>query len=371
MRDYAADDRVVLTLDAGGTNLVFGAMAGNEAVVEPVTLPTHADDLEVSLRTIVEGFDRVRAAAPRPPVAISFAFPGPCDYAHGIVVAPPNLTAYRNVALGPMLEDRFGLPVFINNDGDLFAVGEAAAGLLPHVNGLLVQAGSPKRYQNLVGFTLGTGFGCGIVHKGALFTGDNSLGGEVWLLRNKLAPETNVEEGVSIRAVRRFYAAFAGVAITDAPEPRVIAEIARGGSPGDVDAARRAYAQLGEVAGDAISFVTTLIDGLIVIGGGIAASHRLFLPALVREMNGQYYTPAGEPFRRLVQKVFDLEDAEQLQVFLRGQPVDLAVPGSGRTVSFDALQRVGVGISRLGTSHAVAIGAYAHALGQLGRGDTD
>ena len=217
MPDYAADDRVVLTLDAGGTNFVFCAMAGNTPVTDPITLPSRAHDLDASLGTLADGFERTRVAAPRPPVAISFAFPGPCDYARGIVVAPPNLTAYRNVALGPMLEDRFGLPVFINNDGDLFAMGEAVAGLLPHVNTLLERAGSPKRYQNLVGFTIGTGFGCGIVHEGRLFTGDNSLGGEVWLLRNKLVPDTNVEEGVSIRAVRRFYAAAAGLAAGDAP----------------------------------------------------------------------------------------------------------------------------------------------------------
>jgi glucokinase len=205
------------------------------------------------------------------------------------------------------------------------------------------------------------------VHKGALYTGDNSLGGEVWLLRHKLVPGTNVEEGVSIRAVRSAYAAYAGVPITEVPEPRRIAEIARGEAPGHADAARRAFAQLGEVSGDALSFVTTLLDALVVVGGGIAAAHRLFLPALVAEMNGQYTTPAGEPFRRLVQAVFDLEDPEQMEAFLRGRTIDLRVPGSGRTVSFDALQRTGVGVSRLGTSHAVAIGAYAHALTRLAR----
>jgi hypothetical protein len=48
-----------------------------------------------------------------------------------------------------MLEEKFGIPVFINNDGDLFVYGEAIGGLLPHVNGLLEKAGSPKRYQLL------------------------------------------------------------------------------------------------------------------------------------------------------------------------------------------------------------------------------
>jgi glucokinase len=363
------DERVVMTLDAGGTNFVFSAMAAHREVVEPFTLPARASELDVSLRTLVEGFERVRRASPRPPVAISFAFPGPCDYASGVVVGPVNLTGYRSVPLGPMLEDRFGLPVFINNDGDLFAVGEAAAGLLPHVNGLLEQAGSPKRYRNLVGFTIGTGFGCGIVHDGRLFNGDNSLGGEAWLLKHKLEPATNVEEGVSIRAVRTAYAAYAGVPLADVPDPKAIAATARGEHPGSADAARRAFARLGEVAGDAIATVTTLVDALVVIGGGLAAAHRLFVPSLVAEMNGCYRTPAGEPLRRLVQVVFDLEEPAQMEAFLRGRPVRLDVPGSDRQISFDALQRTGVGISRLGTSHAVAIGAYAHALTHLPQGD--
>ena len=88
-----------------------------------------------------------------------------------------------------MLEEKFGIPVFINNDGDLFVYGEAIAGFLPYVNGLLEKAGSPKRYKNLFGVTLGTGFGGGIVRDGELFIGDNSMAGEVWLLRNKLQPD--------------------------------------------------------------------------------------------------------------------------------------------------------------------------------------
>jgi glucokinase len=369
MADFSSDARVVMTLDAGGTNFVFSAMAGNREVVSPLTLPSRAHDLDASLRTLVDGFQRIRAASPRPPVAISFAFPGPCDYTHGIVVGPVNLPAYRNVPVGPMLEDCFGLPVFLNNDGDLFAVGEAAAGLLPYVNGLLEDAGSPKRYRNLVGFTIGTGFGCGIVHDGKLFTGDNSLGGEAWLLKHPLEPTTNVEEGVSIRAVRHAYAAFAGLPVADVPDPRGIGEIARGMRPGDGESARRAFAQLGRVAGDAIATVATLVDALVVIGGGLSAAHPLFMPALIAEMNSSYRTQAGGELRRLVQVAFDLEEPTHRDVFLQGRHVELRVPGSGRKVTCDALQRIGVGVTRLGTSHAVAIGAYAHALTHLPRGD--
>jgi glucokinase len=368
MQDFSHDKRTVMTLDAGGTNFVFSAVQANHAVVESFALPSQASELEKSLGAIVEGFTRVKDLLAAPPAAISFAFPAPADYFHGIIVGPRNLPAYKNVALGPMLEDHFGLPTYINNDGDLFAYGEAAAGLLPHVNGLLEKAGSPKRFRNLAGFTLGTGFGGGIVRDGELITGDNSVAGEVWLLRHKLEKDINAEEGASIRAVRRVYAAKAGIAVEDAPEPRAIYAIAQGCGEGDVEAAREAFRAMGEVAGDAIAQVTTLIDGLVVIGGGIAGAHSQFLPHIVNEMNSAYAAPSGERFARLIPRAFNLEDAAQLEEFLRGETRELTVPGSGRKVRFDGLQRTGVGISRLGTSEATSIGAYAFALRKLDQG---
>jgi glucokinase len=356
---------IVMTLDAGGTNFVFSALQANRPVIESFSLPSHAGHLERSLATLVEGFRRVQTQLASPPVAISFAFPAPADYFNGIIVGPRNLPVYRDVALGPMLEDRFGLPVFINNDGDLFAYGEAAAGFLPYVNGLLEGAGSPKRFRNLLGVTLGTGLGGGIVRDGALFIGDNSVAGEMWLLRHKLESGANAEEGASIRAVRRVYAQQAGLRFEEAPEPKVVAEIAEGRASGDQAAAREAFRRLGEVAGDAIAQALTLLDGLVVIGGGIAAAHRQFLPALVAEMNGTWQAPNGDRFRRLIPKAFNLEDPAQLDEFLLGETKELPVPGSSRTVRFDGLQRTGVGVSRLGTSEATAIGAYAFALSQL------
>ena len=359
------DPRCVMTLDAGGTNLVFSAMRANQTAVEPFTLPAHADNLERSLANIIEGFRRVKASLAAVPAAISFAFPGPCDYFRGIVIRPPNLPAYRDVPLGAILEDTFGLPTFINNDGDLFAYGEAMAGFLPHVNRLLEEAGSPKRYRNLLGVSLGTGFGGGLVRDGQLIIGDNSAGGEVWLLRHKLDRDRNAEEGASIRAVRRAYAEATGMAFDDAPEPKAIFQIAEGLAEGNRAAAHEAFRRLGEVAGDAIAEAVTLLDGLVVIGGGIAGAHRQFLPAIVAAMNGTYTAPNGNKFRRLIPVAFNLEDPAELKIFLQGETRELTVPGTGRQVRFDAMQRVGVGISRLGTSEATAIGAYAYALSRL------
>ena len=366
MTDHSQDSRVVMTLDAGGTNFRFSAVRGAKPVTQTVALPSNGDNLDKCLANIVEGFTRVKKQCPEPPVATSFVFPAPADYPVGIIGDLVNLPAFRGgVALGLMLEERFGIPTFINNDADLFVYGEAIAGFLPYVNGLLEKAGSTKRYRNLFGVTLGTGFGGGIVRNGEPFLGDNSMAGEVWLLRNKLHPQMNAEEGASIRGVRRAYAEKAGIPFEQAPQPKDIFEIGIGAKPGDQAAAGEAFRQLGEVVGDAMAHALTLVDGLAVIGGGISGAAPLFLPALINELNSTYITPEGEAFRRLTAIAFNLEDPAQLEAFLKGETRTITVPGSKKKVKYDPLQRIGVGMSRLGTSEAVGIGAYVFALRKL------
>ncbi len=364
--NYDKDKRVVMSLDAGGTNFVFTAIQANKQIVDEITLPSNAADLTKCLAGIIEGFKMVRDKIRSKPAAISFAFPGPADYPHGIIGDLGNLPAFRGgIALGPMLQDTFKLPVFINNDGDLYAYGEALAGFLPRINALLKKAGSSKRYKNLLGLTLGTGFGGGIVRDGSLFLGDNSIGGEVWLLRNKLRPEMNIEEHASIRGVRRIYAREANVRFEEAPEPKDLFEIARGRKEGNRKAAVIAFNEMAEAVGDAIANAITLIDGLVVIGGGLSGAAEIFLPALIREMNSTYIRPDGSKFPRLVAKTYNLEDAQQLAEFTRSSKKKVRIPGTKRSMEYDPEPRIGVGVTKIGTSKAVALGAYAYALYML------
>ncbi len=364
--NYTSDNRTILTLDAGGTNLVFTAVRGSEQVVEEITMPTHGDDLEKCMTSIFDGFSQVKSKLKVKPVAISFAFPGPADYPNGIIGDLPNLPAFRGgVALGPALEEKFGLPVFINNDGDLYAYGEAIAGFLPYVNDLLERSGSPKRYKNLLGLTLGTGFGAGIVNDGKLYLGDNADSAEIWLLRSKLNPSMNVEEDVSIRAVRRAYAREVGIEFEKSPTPKEIFEIAVGKLAGNKHAALRSFQKMAEAAGDAISNVITLIDGLVVIGGGLAGAADVFLPHLVNEMNGYFVGSDGNRFHRLSSKTYNLENEDEMKKFLKGKTKEIPVYGTSKKIKYDPEMRIGVGISKIGTSKAISIGAYAFALSML------
>lgn len=363
---YRDDKRVVITLDAGGTNFVFGAMRAGEFIVEPVTMPSQAHDLDMCLATLVAGFERVISMLEEPPVAISFAFPGPADYPNGVIGGGylPNFPSFRDgVALGPFLEEKFGIPVFINNDGDLFAYGEALCGLLPEVNARLEQAGSNKRYRNLLGYTFGTGFGVGMVIDNRLNRGDNSCV-ETFCLEHKNIAGNIVEDGVAVRAVKRVYAELSGEA-DHTFEPKDIFEIAEGRREGDAEAARGAFAQMGEVAGNAMATAVTLADSLIVIGGGITAARKYIMPALLAEMRGKIRTLSGDEINRVQMRVFDLDNEAEFAEFARGAERELKVPGSDRVVTFDPMKRVGVAISKMGASKAISVGAYAFALSQL------
>ncbi|MBW2649318.1 MAG: ROK family protein [Deltaproteobacteria bacterium] len=335
---YNKDDRVVLTLDAGGTNLVFSAIQGEKEIVEPIVLPSYGDNLDLILRSIVDGFSKVQAKLADKAAAISFCFPGPADYERGIIGDLVNLPCFRGgVALGPMLEDTFKMPAFMNNDGDLFAYGEAIAGILPEINGLLKSQESPKSYQNLLGATLGTGFGGGIVAHGNLLVGDNSAQGEINRMRNSLYHEC----------------------------PEEIFEIGMRKRKGDRKAAVMAFEELAIVAGDALAAAVTLVDGLIVIGGGLSLAYPLFLQKMVDQMNKKYKTMNGSSLEHLEIKVFNLNNKDDLKGFVEGNPCEIMVPFSNRKIRYDSLKRVGVGTSKLGTMRAVSVGAYTFALDRL------
>ncbi len=122
---------------------------------------------------------------------------------------------------------------------------------------------------------------------------------------------------------------------------------------------------MGEVVGDALANCITLIDGLIVIGGGLAGAHSLFLDTAVAEMNGTMQSPEGDVFPRLDLKTYNLEDEDDRNAFLHGEYREVSIPGTSQTIRYDPEKRIGVGLSRLGTSKAIAAGAYAYALHAL------
>ena len=102
-----------------------------------------------------------------------------------------------------------------------------------------------------------------------------------------------------------------------------------------------------------------------MIGGGVAGAKDLIIPSMLEEMRSQYKNFEKETYNRLAQRVFNLENEMELNQFIKGENRKIKVPKSEKYVSYDSMQRIGVGFSKMGTSTAVAVGAYAFALNEL------
>lgn len=359
------DQRVVMTLDAGGTNFVFSAVKGAKEIIEPVRLASNANDLKLCLETILMGFESVKNKLNEVPVAISFAFPGPADYINGIIGDLGNLPAFRGgVALGPMLKQHFNMPVFINNDGDLFAYGEAIFGMLPALNHQLAHLGIKKCFHNLIGVTLGTGFGGGLVRNQNLIIGDNGAAGEVWLLRNPLFNNSFAEESISARAVTIEYQNQAGL-IVDNITPLDVYQIAKGLNPGNKIAAQKAFDSLGIALGTILSDLITVFDAPVVIGGGLADAYDLFAPKMMEQLKRSFTDRKNNPVACLEVQSLNMEDPGFVKTLEAYSSKQVKVPFSDKLVNYNPTKWVAVGNSKLGTSNAVALGAYAFALNAI------
>jgi glucokinase len=151
---------VVLGVDVGGTKIAVAAIDGvtaTHAVEHPtVTASTDAllDGLEHAVRQVI--------AAAGQPEAIGVGVPSQIDYEKGTVETSVNIPL-TGVPLREELERRFGVPVFVDNDGNCAALAEA------HIVG----------ERNLVMLTLGTGVGGGVVMDGLTFRGAHGLGAEL------------------------------------------------------------------------------------------------------------------------------------------------------------------------------------------------
>ena len=202
-----------------------------------------------------------------------------------------------------------------------------------------------------------------MVINGQLNRGDNSCV-ETFCLPHKLKNGIIAEEGVAVRAVKRVYSEVSGE-YNHQLEPKDICEIADGKRPGNRQAACKAFAEFGEIAGDSMAIAAQLIDGIIVIGGGITAARHLITPSLIKELRSSLSTLRGDSVRRVQMEVFNLDDPAEFAKFAKGNIRTLTVRGTNLNIAYDDMKRIGVTYSKLGASKAISAGAYAYALSQL------
>jgi glucokinase len=184
-RDSTLTPPYVLGFDIGGTKtaLVLGTL--DAQIVRRAELPTPVTEpferaFEV-IGTFAQRFlESCQADGLPAPQAIGVAVGGPLDIERGILFAPPHLKQWGQAPLKQRLEEWFGLPVFVEHDGNAGALAE-------------FYFGAGRGVCNLIFLTMGTGLGAGIIVDGAIYHGSTDAAGEVGHIR--LAEDGPVEYG--------------------------------------------------------------------------------------------------------------------------------------------------------------------------------
>ena len=156
----------ILGVDLGGTQVRAGKVRAGELVRHESRRISSGEPQEVVLAEIFQVIDQVFDDEV---AGIGCGVPSIVDVESGIVYSVVNIPSWREVRLKEEIERRYGVPAQINNDANAFAVGE-------------LKFGKGRGRRNLVGMTLGTGFGTGVIVDGHLYSGANGGAGEIGLL---------------------------------------------------------------------------------------------------------------------------------------------------------------------------------------------
>lgn len=167
---------MIIGIDIGGTKCAVSSgkpSAGGIEILSREEFPTSG----LSWRDVLEEFaTRLEAMTSKGAVisAIGISCGGPLDSKRGVVMSPPNLPGWDNVPVVSFFEERFCVPVLLQNDANACALAEYIYG-------------SGRGVENLVFMTFGTGLGAGIIIGGRLYGGTNDNAGEIGHIR--LAPD--------------------------------------------------------------------------------------------------------------------------------------------------------------------------------------
>jgi len=267
----------IIGVDLGGTKVSVGAVTeGAVGRVVRREVPSQ-EAADVVLEEILDAIDEVFDPSV---VGIGCGVPSVVDVAEGVVFDVENIPSWKEVPLKAALEERFGVAASINNDANAFAVGE-------HV------FGSGKEFGNIVGLTLGTGMGTGVIVNGRLYSGANCGAGEIGMMTHKGLTLEDYCSG-------QFFQRECGAAGQ---------EIYRRARAGDAESLE-AFEKYGSELSEAVMIALYAYDPQAVIfGGSISAAFDLFEAGLRRGLTRFVYPHVVE---RLVMVPSTLENAAVL-----------------------------------------------------------
>lgn len=261
----------------GGTNIRGGIVKGGN-VARSISQKIYAQGSETDVRNelfrLIDQFMAERIDA------IGIGVPGLIDAETGNVFDVVNIPSWKKVPLKKWIQDRYSIPAEVNNDANCFALGEH-------------YFGKGKNVQSMVGVTLGTGLGSGIIINQHLYSGRNGGAGEFGMIDYKSRP---VEYFASGQFFENMY---------DVTGETVF----RQAQAGDSDALRM-YREMGTHLGKAIKMILFALDvELIVLGGSVRSAWEFFRESMWEEIKTFPYTRALQHLRI---EISELENAGML-----------------------------------------------------------
>ncbi|MGD0484031.1 MAG: ROK family protein [Gemmatimonadales bacterium] len=166
--------RYIVGVDIGGTNIVVGTVSEDGTQIHGIrTDPTHAEEgapgvlarISVLVEDSIQATLRATGLTREVIVGVGVGAPGPLDRARGLVLLTPNL-GWRELPLRDLVSDMVHLSATLDNDANCAIYGEW-------------WVGAAKGARFVVGLTIGTGIGGGIVIDGKIYHGVSDIAGEI------------------------------------------------------------------------------------------------------------------------------------------------------------------------------------------------
>jgi len=238
----------VIGIDLGATN-IRGAVVSGDALSEIITRRIHTKGTKEQV--LGDVYSLIDALIDDEVKAIGIGVPSVVDVKRGIIYDVIHIPSWKEVHLKELLEDRYHIPVFVNNDANCFALGEH-------------YFGKGKGVADMIGVTIGTGLGSGIIINHHLYAGKNCGAGEFGMVDYL---DNNVEYYCSGSFFNNVY----GLNGED---------VFKKAKNGDAQALKL-YGELGTHLGNAIKIIMYTYDtGLIVLGGSVQLAFEFFEQAM-------------------------------------------------------------------------------------------
>lgn len=263
----------VIGIDLGGTNI--RAAIVNEGVLSDLK-SMNVTSSGTKEEVLQELFHLVDQIINRDVKLIGIGVPSVVDVEKGIVYDVQNIPSWKEVALKQFMEERYHVPVIINNDANCFALGEK-------------YFGQGKGHHSFIGLTIGTGLGAGIIIHDRLYAGPNCGAGEFGMV-NYL--DKYFEYYTSGQFFKNIYHTDGG---------QVFQKAAKGD-----EGSLSIFEEFGTHLGNAVKMILYTYDPeIIILGGSIKEAYPYFQKSMWNEIKDYAYPKSLEKFQI---KISDLKN---------------------------------------------------------------